>query len=96
MANTKKNKKIKNELVFDPKQREEFLTGFSKRKMQRKKKAKDETEQKLKDEVKRIREEVSRCFRKRYRLFFIVRFRPKTSKINSSKVSNQSLNSTRY
>jgi ribosomal RNA-processing protein 17 len=58
MANKKKVKKVKNELVFDPKERAEFLTGFSKRKLQRKKKAKDESDQKLKDEVKRIREEV--------------------------------------
>lgn len=58
MANTKKSRKVKNELVFDPKKREEFLTGFSKRKLQRKKKAADENAQKLKEEVKRIREEV--------------------------------------
>lgn len=56
MANTKKNKKVKNELVFDPKKREEFLTGFSKRKLQRKKKAADDNELKLKAEFKRIRE----------------------------------------
>lgn len=58
MGNSKRGKKVKTELVFDNKKREEFLTGFSKRKMQRKKKAKEETEQKLKVEKKRIKEEV--------------------------------------
>ena len=58
MANKKKIKKIKNELVFDPKKREEFLTGFSKRKQQRKKKAAHDNEIKIKTEFKRIKEEV--------------------------------------
>ena len=53
-----KSKKPKNELVFDNKKREEFLKGFSKRKQDRKKKALMENEQKLKDERKRIKEEV--------------------------------------
>ena len=53
-----KIKKPKNELVFDNKKREEFLKGFSKRKQDRKKKALMENEQKLKDERKRIKEEV--------------------------------------
>lgn len=59
MTKTKTQKKPKTELVFDNAKREEFLKGFSKRKLQRKKKAKEENDQKLKDEVKRIREEVS-------------------------------------
>lgn len=58
MANKKKTKKIKNELVFDPKKREEFLTGFTKRKQQRKKKAAHDNEIKLKNEFKKIKEEV--------------------------------------
>lgn len=52
-----KNKKPKNELIFDIKQREEFLKGFSKRKKQRQKKAQSEIEQQLKDERKRIKDE---------------------------------------
>ena len=59
MAKPKKQKKIKNELVFDNKQREEFLKGFTKRKLQRKKKAQEENERKLKEEKKRIKDEVS-------------------------------------
>lgn len=58
MTKTKKVKKVKNELVFDNKEREEFLKGFSKRKQQRKKKAAAENEQKLKAELKRIKDEV--------------------------------------
>lgn len=58
MGNSKRNKKVKNELVFDNKEREEFLKGFSKRKQQRKKKAIEETDKKLKEERKRIREDV--------------------------------------
>lgn len=59
MGKSKMQKKVKNELVFDNAKREEFLKGFSKRKLQRKKKAQDENEKKLKEEVKRIREKVS-------------------------------------
>jgi Nucleolar protein 12 (25kDa) len=55
----KKQKKVKNELVFDNQKREEFLKGFSKRKLQRKKKAQEETEKLLKEEKKRIKDEVS-------------------------------------
>lgn len=57
MAN-KKIKKRKNELVFDNKQREDFLKGFSKRKKQRQRKAQEESEIKLKEERKRIQLEV--------------------------------------
>lgn len=59
MGKTRPQKKVKNELVFDNKEREDFLKGFSKRKLQRKKAAKEESERKLKIEVKRIRDEVS-------------------------------------
>lgn len=59
MAKPKKQKKVKNELVWDNKQREEFLTGFTKRKQQRKKKAAEENEKKLKAEQKRLKDEVS-------------------------------------
>lgn len=48
----------KKELVFDEKKRQEFLTGFSKRKQQRKKKAQDEFQKKIKEEQKRIQDEV--------------------------------------
>lgn len=58
MANTKRNKTPKTELIFDNKKREEFLTGFTKRKQQRKKKAAEENEKKLKEEKKRIKDEV--------------------------------------
>jgi ribosomal RNA-processing protein 17 len=58
MGNQKRNKQPKTELVFDNKKREEFLTGFTKRKQQRKKKAVEETERKLKEEKKRIKDEV--------------------------------------
>lgn len=54
-----KNKnKTKNELVFDNKQREEFLKGFSKRKKQRQRKAQKEIDIKFKEERKRIKDEV--------------------------------------
>lgn len=59
MVSNKKGRKPKTELVFDNKKREEFLTGFSKRKLQRKKKALEENDKRLKEEKKRIKEEVS-------------------------------------
>lgn len=40
----------------------EFLTGFHKRKLARKKKAKDDFEKKLKEEKKRIKAEVNNKF----------------------------------
>lgn len=58
MGKPKNQGRQKNELVFDNKKREEFLTGFTKRKQQRKKFAKEESDRKLKEECKRIREEV--------------------------------------
>lgn len=59
MGNTKKPKKVKNELVFDNAKREEFLKGFTKRKQQRKKKAQEESDRQLKEEFKKMRDEVS-------------------------------------
>ncbi|KAF3421786.1 hypothetical protein E2986_09911 [Frieseomelitta varia] len=53
----KKRKKIT--LVFDENKRREFLTGFRKRKLQRKQKAKEELQQQLKEERKRIKHEES-------------------------------------
>lgn len=60
MGKSKSQKKPKNELVFDNKKREEFLKGFTKRKQQRKKKAQEENDRKLKEERKRIKDEVRR------------------------------------
>jgi len=57
MGKSKGQKKQKTELVFDNKKREEFLKGFTKRKQQRKKKAQEENELKLKEERKRIKDE---------------------------------------
>jgi len=62
-------KKPKNELVFDNKKREEFLTGFTKRKQQRKKKAQEENDRKLKEEVKRIRDE-TKNFKEKFKQSF--------------------------
>jgi len=59
MGKSKRIRKPKNELVFDPKKREDFLTGFTKRKQQRKKKAQDEMDKQLKVEKKRLQDEVS-------------------------------------
>lgn len=60
MVNSKNRKKAKNEVVFDNEKREEFLKGFTKRKQQRKKKAQEEIARKLKEEKKRIKDEVGR------------------------------------
>ncbi|XP_039248674.1 uncharacterized protein LOC120326448 [Styela clava] len=54
---TPKLKKQKLELVFDTKERETFLTGFSKRKQARKKAAVANAEKQYRDEVARIRKE---------------------------------------
>ena len=42
-------------VVFDERARKEFLTGFRKRKDERRKKAQEEIEKKLKDEIKKIK-----------------------------------------
>ena len=51
------NKKTKKSVVFDEKKRKEFLTGFKKRKDERRKKWNEKVERDLKKEIKKIREE---------------------------------------
>lgn len=58
----KKRKKIT--LVFDENKRREFLTGFRKRKLQRKQKAKEELQQRLKEERKKIKQETRERYKK--------------------------------
>uniref|UniRef100_A0A6I8SMU6 Nucleolar protein 12 n=1 Tax=Xenopus tropicalis TaxID=8364 RepID=A0A6I8SMU6_XENTR len=48
------------ELTFDEEKRREYLTGFHKRKMQRRKAAVEEIKRKIKEEQKKMREEVSK------------------------------------
>ncbi|KAI8501244.1 rRNA binding [Branchiostoma belcheri] len=50
-----KNKKTKVSLVFDEDARREYLTGFKKRKDARRKKAKEEFDNRMKNELKRIK-----------------------------------------
>ena len=45
-------KKRKTEVVFDESKRRDFLTGFRKRKDERRKKAREQMETKLKQEIK--------------------------------------------
>ncbi|KAI7804082.1 nucleolar protein 12 [Triplophysa rosa] len=52
-----KQKQKKCVLMFDDKDRQEFLTGFHKRKVERRKAAMEEMKKKLKDEQKRVRDE---------------------------------------
>ncbi|KAI4455879.1 nucleolar protein 12 [Holotrichia oblita] len=68
-ALTKKFKKAKNRsnkvnLVFDEEKRKEFLTGFHKRKQQRKKKAQEKLENQLKEERKRLKSEIKQSYKK--------------------------------
>ncbi|XP_017791071.1 PREDICTED: nucleolar protein 12 [Habropoda laboriosa] len=58
----KRRKKIT--LVFDEQKRREFLTGFHKRKLQRRQKAKEEFQQQLKQERKKIKHEARERFKK--------------------------------
>ncbi|KAH8364173.1 hypothetical protein KR084_003450 [Drosophila pseudotakahashii] len=58
----KKAPKKKTEVVFDNKKRIEFLSGFRKRKNERRTRAKAELERNLKNERKRIRQEVKDGF----------------------------------
>merc|ERR1711874_202182 len=51
------NKKTKKSIVFDEKKRKEFLTGFKKRKDERRKKWNEKVERDLKNEIKKIKEE---------------------------------------
>lgn len=55
----KKHKKVssRRELVFDEEKRREYLTGFHKRKLQRRKAAVEEIKQKIKEEQKRMKED---------------------------------------
>uniref|UniRef100_A0A182NSG8 Nucleolar protein 12 n=1 Tax=Anopheles dirus TaxID=7168 RepID=A0A182NSG8_9DIPT len=59
----------KTELVFDPKKRVEFLTGFHKRKQHRRKLAQGEMQRKLKEETKRIRSEAKEKMRNLYHTY---------------------------
>ncbi|XP_062557330.1 nucleolar protein 12 [Armigeres subalbatus] len=58
--------KRKTELVFDPNKRQEFLSGFHKRKVHRKKLAQGDLQRKLKEEVRRIRHEAKGNVKKLY------------------------------
>ncbi|XP_060867657.1 nucleolar protein 12 [Metopolophium dirhodum] len=58
------NRTTKRTITFDEKSRTDFLTGFHKRKLARKKKAKDDFEKKLKEEKKRIKTEARETFLK--------------------------------
>uniref|UniRef100_A0AAG5CT18 Nucleolar protein 12 n=1 Tax=Anopheles atroparvus TaxID=41427 RepID=A0AAG5CT18_ANOAO len=59
----------KTELVFDPQKRAEFLSGFHKRKLHRKKLAIGQMQRKLKEEKKRIRTEAKENVKKLYHSF---------------------------
>lgn len=63
----KKNKnqvKKKINLVFDESKRKDFLCGFRKRKLERKKKAQDDIKRMLKEEKKRIKQENKESYKK--------------------------------
>ncbi|XP_054284532.1 nucleolar protein 12-like [Macrosteles quadrilineatus] len=51
------NRKTKLSIVFDEKARKEFLTGFRRRKLERKRKAQEQLKEWLKEEKKRIKKE---------------------------------------
>ncbi|KAM9324514.1 nucleolar protein 12 [Gastrophryne carolinensis] len=55
----KKQKKVtkRREIVFDEEKRREYLTGFHKRKLQRRKAAVEEIKRKIKEEQKKMKEE---------------------------------------
>ncbi|XP_073448661.1 nucleolar protein 12 isoform X2 [Aquarana catesbeiana] len=57
MGKRKKVFSSRRELVFDEEKRKEYLTGFHKRKLQRRKAAVEEIKQKIKEEQKRMKEE---------------------------------------
>ena len=46
------NKTTKTSIVFDPSARKEFLTGFRRRKQERRKKAAEKMDRQLKEEIK--------------------------------------------
>ena len=51
------NKSTKKSIVFDEKKRKEFLTGFRKRKDERRKKWNEKVERDLKKEIKKIKDD---------------------------------------
>ena len=51
------NKSTKTRIVFDEKKRKEFLTGFRKRKDERRQKWKDKVDKDLKNEIQRIKDQ---------------------------------------
>ncbi|XP_044272774.1 nucleolar protein 12 [Tribolium madens] len=59
-----KNRTNKLHLVFDEKKRRDFLTGFHKRKLQRKKEAREKLERELKEERKRLKTEAKESYKK--------------------------------
>ncbi|EFA08646.1 nucleolar protein 12 [Tribolium castaneum] len=59
-----KNRTNKIHLVFDEKKRRDFLTGFHKRKLQRKKEAREKLERDLKEERKRLKSEAKESYKK--------------------------------
>ncbi|KAL1494004.1 hypothetical protein ABEB36_009679 [Hypothenemus hampei] len=59
-----KSRQIKVNLVFDEVKRREFLTGFRKRKLQRKKQAQEKLEKELKEERKRLKAEAKESYKK--------------------------------
>ncbi|XP_068631724.1 nucleolar protein 12 [Battus philenor] len=60
----KNSDKKKISLVFDENKRKEFLCGFRKRKLERKKKAKEQMERMLKEEKKRIKQENKESYKR--------------------------------
>ncbi|KAK5640916.1 hypothetical protein RI129_009463 [Pyrocoelia pectoralis] len=64
IRNTKVKKKNKVHLIFDESKRREFLTGFHKRKLERKKKAKEKFEKQLKEEKRRLKAEARESYKK--------------------------------
>ena len=52
----KKNKSNKTSIVFDESSRKDFLTGFRKRKNERRKKAKEQIEKEFREEVRKAKQ----------------------------------------
>ncbi|XP_037037242.1 ribosomal RNA-processing protein 17 [Bradysia coprophila] len=63
-------KKRKVELVFDEKKRREYLSGFRKRKQERRKKARDDLELQVKEERKRLKLEAREDLKNKFKLSF--------------------------
>ncbi|XP_047507453.1 nucleolar protein 12 [Pieris napi] len=62
--NKTSEKKKKISVVFDEGKRKDFLCGFRKRKLERKKKAQEEIQRLLKEEIKRIKQENKESYKK--------------------------------